>query len=117
MVFAPSTLKFTSNTTFEVSATFYQEGGLGGTYPLSTDVDGLSVEPASVTLDGIAVLSSRPGAGLLTHLGLRAQALTTTLKFIYTGSVNGTRPFVLTLNDDYGQQVGRGDGVLDVQRP
>ncbi len=117
VVFAPSTLTFTSNSTFEVSATFYQEDGLGGTFPLSTDVDGLSVEPAEVTLEGIAVLAARPGAGLLRHLGLRAQALTIPLKFTYSGTVNGTRPFVLTLNSDYGEQVGRGDGFLDVRRP
>ncbi|GHF31622.1 hypothetical protein HNQ07_000532 [Deinococcus metalli] len=116
VVFAPSTLTFTSNTTFQVNATFYQEGGIGGEYNLELDTPGLSVEPARVSVPGLAVLGTRPGAAL-GRLGLGAQSLTTTLTFTYTGTQSGKRPFVMTLSDDYGQQAGRGDGVLDVQRP
>ncbi|WP_133161811.1 hypothetical protein [Deinococcus koreensis] len=114
---APATLKFTTNDTFTVSATFYQNGGYNGEFPISTDIEGLTVEPASVTLSDVYELGLRPANGALQSLGIGAQALRRQLTFRYTGTQNGTRPFVLSLSDPYGGDAGRGDGMLVVERP
>lgn len=115
-ILTPSVLTFTDNAVVEVSATFFQDGGYNGVFTLSTDIEGLTVEPATVTLSDVYEL----GLGrrtVLGSLGLGAQALRTGLTFRYTGSENGLRPFVLSLSDDFGNDAGRGDGMLDVQRP
>ncbi|WP_412029169.1 hypothetical protein [Deinococcus yunweiensis] len=117
VVMAPGVLTFRDNATAQVAATLYQEGGLGGTFTLETDIEGLTVTPAEVSLGGPLSVATQPGAAVLSRLGLGSQALRTTLTFMYTGKVNGVRPFVVTVNNEYGQQVGRGDGTLDVQRP
>ncbi|MFC3834942.1 MULTISPECIES: hypothetical protein [Deinococcus] len=116
VVLAPELLTFRDNATAQVAATLYQEGGLGGTFTLKTDIEGLTVTPSEVTLGGPLSVGPRPGSGLR-RLGLGTQALRTTLAFTYTGAVNGVRPFVITVTNESGQQVGRGDGTLDVQRP
>lgn len=113
---APSVLTFKDNATVQVAATFYQDGGYNGVFTLSTSIEGLTVEPSTVTLSDVFELGLGHGT-VLGSLGLGAQALRTGLTFRYTGTENGTRPFVLTLSDEYGNEAGRGDGMLDVQRP
>lgn len=117
VLLSPATLTFRSNITFTVAATFFQNGGYNGEFPLSTDVEGLSVEPSSVTLSDVYALGLQRPQRAMAALGIGAQALRKTLTFTYTGTRNGTRPFVLSLTDDFGGDAGRGDGMLVVERP
>ena len=117
VLLAPATLKFTNNSTFEVAATFFQDGGYNGEFMLSTTTEGLSVEPSTVTLRDFFELGVKPSDRALGALGISAQALRKTLTFTYTGTQNGTRPFVLSLTNDFGGDAGRGDGMLVVERP
>ena len=47
-----------------VNATIYQNGGISGKLDLSTDVPGVTVEPASVTLPTLGTQSVRAPNGM-----------------------------------------------------
>ncbi|QFP77006.1 hypothetical protein [Deinococcus sp. AJ005] len=108
-------LTFAANETVSVAARFQQVGGVSGTVTLSTDVPGLTVEPTRLTLPTLGAAQGQ--SAFLQGLGLAPQQLDTQLTFRYTGTVPGTLPFRLLVNDSAGRPVGGGYGTLSVQRP
>ncbi|WP_139323143.1 hypothetical protein [Deinococcus marmoris] len=108
-------LTFAANETVSVPARFQQVGGVSGPVTLSTDVPGLTVEPARLTLPTLGAAQGQ--SAFVQGLGLAPQQLDTQLTFRYTGTVPGTLPFRLLLNDSAGRSVGGGFGTLSVQRP
>lgn len=113
---APSTLTFGANDTFTVAATFFQSGGISGTFRLLTDVPELSVEPQEITLAPLSAQGLGATPPVLRALGLRPQALQQTLTFRYGGRGVVTTPFTLDLLGDF-DYAGRVDGMLKVDRP
>ena len=105
-VLSSSTLTFTDNNPIMVDAAFIRVGGYNGTVNLSTDMPGLTVEPATVNLPALSTLS------------LGAQSYKTKLTFRFTGPQKQlNKPFTLLIKDASGQQVGSGTGTLVVNRP
>ena len=117
----PDTLTFKENETVSATAVFYQVGGYSGTVNLSTDVPGLTVEPATLTLPKLPTLSAqtlnRTESFRPQHLG--TQSVETKLTFRYQGTAAYLdTPFQLLVSNAAGERVGgAAAGKLVVQRP
>lgn len=114
-------LNFGDSDSVTVDAEVIQVGNYSGKLSLSTDLPGLTVEPATLTLNPLPKLSAQAVEGrspLFSALGLRPQKLSTKLTFKYSGDGNVyNRPFSLLAQDSGGRQVGRGSGLISVSRP
>ncbi len=114
-------LTFTDNETVTVNATLIQVGNYSGTVNLNTNLPGLTVEPATLTLNPLPKLTTQTVMSHTPHLaslGLRPQMLNTKLTFKYSGPDNlYSQHFFLSLTDPSGQQVGQGYGTITVYHP
>ncbi|MBB5376035.1 hypothetical protein HNQ07_001492 [Deinococcus metalli] len=111
-------LTFVDDDPVVVAARIYQDGGFSGEIHLSTDLPGLSVEPATLTLPALSGQGLRPTAAtFLSGLGMKAQRLDTPLTFRYTGNGTGNMNATLIVRDSAGKQVGSSLVLINVMRP
>ncbi|GGK20931.1 hypothetical protein GCM10008955_12970 [Deinococcus malanensis] len=118
----PKTVQLTTDSPVTVDAEVVQVGGYTGTIHLSTNIPGLTVEPAVLTLPALPKLSAQstsnePHQERVHQLGLKPQLVATKLTFQYSGTDNRTSSFQLIVKDAAGKQVGAGNGSLVVARP
>lgn len=116
------TVQFTTDSPVTINADIVQVGGYTGTVHLSTDIPGLSVEPATITLPSPPTLQGQAVPDEVTlerhsRSGLKPQQVTTKLTFKYSGNDNLTSPFNIIVKDGANKQVGSGEGRLEVTRP
>ena len=122
---APSlTLKAGESVT--VNATIFQRGGLSGKIDLSTDVPGVTVDPASVTLPVLAT-QSVGGQSLLdslvftsyglSPLNVGAQRLNTVLTFKASADAKGFTGTMNLIASQGGKQIGQTGVSLNLVAP
>ncbi len=116
----PESLTFSDNDLLTVDARVIQIGNYSGTVKLSTNIAGLSVEPATLTLNPLPKMSGQSAGGRsarLRMLNLQPQLLATRLTFRYAGTTNLTNtPFEILVKDSNAAQVGNGTGKITVTR-
>lgn len=117
----PESLMFADNELMTVNARLIQIGNYSGVVQLSTNVAGLSVEPATLTLNPLPKVSAQATGGRtarLRILDLEPQLLATKLTFRYTGKPNlNNMPFEVLIKDSNSKQVGSGTGKVTAVRP
>ena len=126
IVLATPSLTLTAGQSVTTNATIYQVGGLSGKIDLSTDVAGVSVEPASVTLPVLGTQSVR-GQSLfdilaLTSHGLRplkvgAQRVNTVMTFKASADAKGFTGTMTLLAKQNSQVVGQTNVGLSLTAP
>ncbi|WP_146160536.1 COG1470 family protein [Deinococcus arcticus] len=109
-------LVFSSNETVSTDVRFIQVGGYTGQVTLSTDVPGLTVEPATLSLPALPRLSAQSQTSSIQAMSQAPQLVNTKLTFRYTGG-NYNGPFRLIVKDSAGKEVGSASGILNAQRP
>ena len=104
----PESLTFSDNDLLTVDAHVIQIGNYSGTVKLSTNIAGLSVEPATLTLNPLPKMSGQSAGGRsarLRMLNLQPQLLATRLTFRYAGTTNLTNtPFEILVKDSNAAQ-------------
>lgn len=114
-------LNFVNSENVTVNAEMIQVGNYSGEISLSTDLPGLTVEPATLTLNPLPKVSAQAAGSRPPHfsaLSLRSQRLSAKLTFKYSGNENVyNRFFSLLVKDSGGKQVGQGNGLINVSRP
>ena len=93
-----------------VNATIFQRGGLSGKIDLSTDILGVSVEPASVTLPVLSTQSVQSPSFLIAlSTNISAQSLTTPLTLKVAADVPRFSGTMNLIAKQAGKVVGQGD--------
>ncbi|GGL80727.1 hypothetical protein GCM10010840_18180 [Deinococcus aerolatus] len=116
----PESLTFSDEDQLTVNARLIQIGNYSGVVKLSTDIAGLSVEPATLTLNPLPKMSGQSTGGQsarLKMMDLQPQLLATKLTFKYTGTTNlSNKQFEVLVKDSNAKQVGSGTGKITVTR-
>ncbi|THF88522.1 hypothetical protein E7T09_04780 [Deinococcus sp. KSM4-11] len=110
-------LEFATTDPVSVSASFNQVGGYSGRIHLSTDLPGLSVQPATITLPPLGLQLAPTSPGTPADGTLTAQQISSRLTFRYTPTTNIDQTFTVILKDDAGREVGRATSAIQVTRP
>jgi hypothetical protein len=113
-------LDFAQGQTVVVDAELIQVGDYSGTVSLSTNIAGLSIEPATVTLTPLPTVNAQVLGGRPTRptaLNVLPQKLSTKLTFRYTGTTSHTNTdYTVLIKDAGGKQVGSSNGKLNASR-
>lgn len=101
-------LRFETAAPVEAVVTVRQVGGYSGPITLSTDLPGLTIQPATLTLPplGLHAMGS----------ALHPQQITTRLRFHYADGPNLRQPFTVIATGRAGDEVGRARSTVEVAR-